>query len=169
MAGDKGTVADFIASMDQLNQRHLRILVGIGVVVIFVFFALTQVLLPRVVVPPALPNRPAGTANFLPQDLRVISGLVVEKIDQGMTVEWSVPQSAVNPGAMRKETKHITWTAQTVFDRVRLGAGVAAPQAARAADIRQGDSVQVFAAETVQAHYELTAVQVRVLLPPVSS
>ncbi|MBI3304855.1 hypothetical protein HYZ80_00830 [Candidatus Parcubacteria bacterium] len=150
------------------SQQRLQVLVGLGAVAIIIFFVSVQQLLPTVEPPPALPVRSSGAPTPLPDDLRVISGLVAEKNDQSMTVEWSIPQSTTNLGAMRKETKHITWIAQTVFDRVRLGAGAAAPQAARAADIREGDTVQVFAAETVQDHYELTAIQVRILLPPAS-
>ncbi|MBI4385503.1 hypothetical protein HY573_01595 [Candidatus Parcubacteria bacterium] len=151
--------------MDQSKQRHLFILIGIGALAIVVFGVIISSLLqlPPQATPPAPGAGAAANANILPPDLKVFSGRVTEKSESGMIVEWSVPKTT-DLRTFQILIKHVHWSDKTLFDRLRPG--VSDREAIASGELKVGDTVQVSTVETVQDHYELTAVQVRILLPP---
>lgn len=147
----------------QITDRSVSALVILGLLVLGAFI----LFIGRTPTPSYAPSPPAATAtrrNVLPADLSVFSGRVIDRSETSITVEWSKP-TTVDASDIQKMTKHITWTGQTLFEREPFGAPSAGRAKIQPAEIAVGDAVQISTVETVQDHYELTAWQVRVMVP----
>ncbi|MBI2623896.1 hypothetical protein HYW67_00160 [Candidatus Parcubacteria bacterium] len=151
--------------MDQ-NKKHLFILLGLGVaVVIFIVIAFYQKPTPGPQPGPTPPPDNGAPANDLPKDLRVVSGKITNIAGSSMTIEWTVPQK-LDFSEIKVFPKHITWTNSTTFSRVRADAPGAKPEVIKSSDLKIGQTVVVSTLETVQDHFELTALSIQVQVPP---
>ncbi len=149
--------------MEQKN-KHLLILIGIGVaVVMFLVIAFSQK--PEPQPGPTPPSGAGASANNLPKDLRVVSGRIADISGSSMTIEWSVPQKR-DLIEVKIFPKHITWRDSTTFSRVRADAPTAKPETIKPADLKVGQTVVVSTLETIQDHFELTALSIQVQVPP---
>lgn len=147
------------------RQQQLLILIGVGIVAIVAFGWLIPKLVP-VPFPESVstPGPGGASANTLPADLRVLSGNITNLSANSMTIAWSVPQK-LDGSEVTTFSKHITWRGSTTFEQVRVDAPSAKPKTITPADLRVGQTVVVSTLETIQDHFELTALSIRVMVP----
>lgn len=148
------------------RQRHLIILIGVGIAAIAAFgWLIPKLLTVPLFGPLPTPGSSGAPANNLPDDLRVLSGNITDISGSGMTIEWSVPQK-FDFSEVKTLLKHITWRDSTTFSRVRADVPSAKPETIKPADLKVGQTVVVSTRETIQDHFELTALSIQVQVPP---
>lgn len=149
------------------RQRHLIILIGVGIAAIAAFGWLIPTLLTVPFSGPQPGPTPPGGAGeqgyALPRELRTLSGRIVEKTASGIVVEWSVPTTKVINGPQQVFNKHVSWTKDTTFEQARFG-DASATRKITSADLKGGQNVLITVTKAPQEHYELKAIKIQVLL-----
>lgn len=148
---------------EQTEPRKLLIVTGVGVIIAAAvwWFGFYDQALPPQTQPTPTPAAPI----VLSPDLKTFSGKITEKTASAITVEWVVYEKNDLKDS-KTHLKKVFWDNSTVFVLSRLGPTSVIPRKAKSSDLKVGQTVVVTTTTPVQSSNELTASEIRIIIPP---